>query len=489
MRFKQLFDRRAESGPGTRREGSGGDPGEGGGDTEPSASGGGARLGRRALFGGLGALGVGWAAGRVGREEAVANARFHPDSILGEGEAAKVWYRYAFIGQPVMDAQLLFFLGLAPYGLVDVGEVLDTATRITPGDERSWFEQWLATAERVQGYGEAALARGHALSAASYFYRAGTYHRAALIRYADPSDPRMRTATQAALALHDRALRARGYDSHEVAIPYEDGALHGRIHYASSERAPVLVLHQGLHAWPEDTMWVVDGALARGYHVLTFHGPGQGASLRLHGFPFRPDWEVPVARVLDHVEGDPRLRADRVMLMGLSFGGYLAPRAAAFERRVHALIADPAVLSWADAMLRHFEAMPGLMALHERGPDAFDAAIDAVATVMPDARWYFDDATWKHGVASPHALLDELRRYDNGDGVGRIRCKTLVMEGTAEDASPGEARRFYDALRCEKHWMVFDESTASQVHCQGGNQLHAQARLMDWIDEEVGLDG
>src|SRR5262245_37438904 len=69
--------------------------------------------------------------------------RFHGLSIRGNGEAAAgVWHRMKLVGQPVMDAQLLFFLGAARAGLTDIGEVLDTALRITPGDERSWFESW-----------------------------------------------------------------------------------------------------------------------------------------------------------------------------------------------------------------------------------------------------------------------------------------------------------------------------------------------------------
>jgi len=225
-------------------------------------------------------------------------------------------------------------------------------------------------------------------------------------------------------------------------------------------------------------MWVIDGALQRGYHVLSFHGPGQGASLRLHGHAFRPDWEVPVARVLDFAERDGRLAGGPFILMGLSFGGYLAPRAAAHEPRLHALVANPGVVSWADSMLRHFAAMPGLLELHDAGPSAFD-------TAMPDARWYYDDASWKHGVAHPHELIEELRKYDNRDGIADIRCKTFIMDGTAEDATPGESQRLYDALTAPKHLMRFDASTASQVHCQGGNQLLAQAWLFNWLDEQV----
>ncbi len=445
------------------------------------------RLGRRALFRGAGLVAAGaGAAMALGSSTSAEAARFHGDEMVGRGEAAHVWYRYKFIGQAVMDTQLVFWLGQASSGLTDIGEVLDTATRIRPGDEVSWFEQWLATARRVQGYGDEAAARGHETSAASHFYRAAAYYRAGLMRYANPADPRITEATRTGLALHDRALRLRGYDSRQVEIPYERSLLHGRVHYAPGvDRAPVLVLNQGLHAWPEDTMWVVDGALQRGYHVLSFHGPGQGASLRLHGHAFRPDWEVPVGRVLDFVERDARLDAGRITLMGLSFGGYLAPRAASYDHRLFALVANPGVASWATAMLRHFESMPGLLALHKRGPAAFDKAIDAVATVMPDARWYFDDVTWKHGVSTPHEVIDELRKYDNADGVSRIRCKTLILEGSAEDATPGESQRLFDTLTCPKTVVRFDASTAAQTHCQGGGQLLAQTRLFDWLDEEV----
>jgi len=436
------------------------------------------------VAGGAGALG--YAGGARHTDAAVEAARFHGEDVLGLGAPRRVWYRQKLTGQAVMDNQLIFWLGLAPVGLTDVGEVLDTATRIKPGNERSWFEQWLATAQRVGEYGDRALARGHQISAAAHFYRAGAYYRAGLMRYADRTDPRLFEVTKRALDLHERALQMRGYDTREVSIPYGEGALYGRVTYAPrTDRAPFIVLHQGLHAWPEDTMWVIDGALERGYHVLSFHGPGQGASLRLHGHAYRPDWEVPVGRVLDFAERDPRLDMSRAILMGLSFGGYLAARAAAYEPRVHTLVANPGVVDWGACMMRHFAAIPGLMSLHAQGPAAFDRVIDAVSVTMPDARWYFDDATWKHGVRTPHELIDELRKYQNVKGVSKTRCKTLIMDGSGEDATPGESRRLYDMLRCDKHMMLFDATTASQMHCQGGNQTLARAWMFDWLDEQV----
>jgi hypothetical protein len=36
-----------------------------------------------------------------------------------------------------------------------------------------------------------------------------------------------------------------------------------------------------------------------------------------------------------------------------------------------------------------------------------------------------------------------------------------------------------------KQLLRFDASTASQMHCQGGNQQLARAWLFDWLDEQV----
>ena len=172
--------------------------------------------------------------------------------------------------------------------------------------------------------------------------------------------------------------------------------------------------------------------------------------------------------------------------MGLSFGGYLAPRAAAVDPRIHVLIADPGVLDWSASMLRHFESIPGLMGLQAMSPAAFDRTIELIGTTWPDAAWYFEDATRKHGVQRPHELLADLRRYTDVGHAARVRCKTLLMDGVAEDASPGQARALYAALGGPKHLLEFDAASAAQTHCQAGGTLQARARLFDWLDEDLG---
>jgi 2,6-dihydroxypseudooxynicotine hydrolase len=85
--------------------------------------------------------------------------------------------------------------------------------------------------------------------------------------------------------------------------------------------------------------------LARGMATLAFDGPGQGESeyaLRIRG-----DYEAPVKSVVDWIESRSDLDADRIGLWGVSLGGYYAPRAAAFEKRVKACVALSGPYDWA----------------------------------------------------------------------------------------------------------------------------------------------
>jgi alpha-beta hydrolase superfamily lysophospholipase len=182
-------------------------------------------------------------------------------------------------------------------------------------------------------------------------------------------------------------MKLLGHDSTCVEITYGRTKLHGRIYFSPLARAkaPVLIFHQGMHAWTEETMWVINGAMARGYHVLAFHGPGQGISLRLHRLPFRHDWEVPVKAVFDFADTVARFDMKRATLMGFSFGGALAPRAAAHLHRARALIVNPGILNWGGAMYRHFDRFPGFITLLREHPEAFDRAVQGVTSVWDDA--------------------------------------------------------------------------------------------------------
>ncbi len=404
----------------------------------------------------------------------------------GEG-SERPWYELDIIGEWIMDNQLLWYLSHTGQGMADIGECLDTASRIEADDESSWFAEWLKTADRVRGAAEKSLKGGHELSAGEAYLRAANYYRAALIHYSYREDPRVIETSRSSVACFEKALALLPIPAEPVKIPYEGTTLPGYFFRSpiAAERAPVLIFHQGFDAWPEETRWVWAGAIKRGYHCLLFHGPGQGLALRLQGLAFRPDWEKVITPVVDFALSLPGVDPERIILKGLSFGGALAPRAAAFEKRIKVCIANPGVLNWGEAMYEHFEDYPGVLELLDVSPAAFDAAAEGLTRVWPVAGWWFREAAWKHDAASPADLMMKLREYDNEGVADRIECRVLIMDGTAEDATPGQAEKLYDALSSPKDYMLFTAEDTGLLHCQTGALSVASQRMFDWLDENV----
>jgi hypothetical protein len=115
-------------------------------------------------------------------------------------------------------------------------------------------------------------------------------------------------------------------------------------------RRPLLILNNGsdggmVAAW---TLGVA-AALARGYHALTFYGPGQGLALLEQSLYFRPEWEQVITPVVDWALTWPEVDPERIALLGISQAGYWVPRAVAFESRLAAAVADPGAVDVATA--------------------------------------------------------------------------------------------------------------------------------------------
>jgi hypothetical protein len=96
--------------------------------------------------------------------------------------------------------------------------------------------------------------------------------------------------------------------------------------------------------------------LRRGYNVLCFEGPGQsGACLLDNSLVFRYDYEVPIGAVIDYAVSRPDVDPGRIAAIGYSMGGYFVPRAAAFDKRIAACVADCLLPDAYALPARHFQ--------------------------------------------------------------------------------------------------------------------------------------
>jgi 2,6-dihydroxypseudooxynicotine hydrolase len=227
---------------------------------------------------------------------------------------------------------------------------------VTAGVERweDWCRAWSARAAVHEELGRKSLAEGYKLTAGGHLTRAALcYHFSKFVFVVDYEQ--MKAAHRKAVECKNLALPLIDPPGERVAIPYEGRQLYGNLRKpAGAARPPLVVMCMGLDSTKEE-MEANEGAfLTRGVATLCFDGPGQGEGE--YDFAIRGDYEVAVKAVLDYVGGRGDLDAARVGVWGVSLGGYYAPRAAAFDRRIKACIALSGPFEWVE----YFDKLPEL---------------------------------------------------------------------------------------------------------------------------------
>ncbi|MEI8083907.1 MAG: hypothetical protein WCI74_18875, partial [Actinomycetes bacterium] len=203
----------------------------------------------------------------------------------------------------LLDAQALRAAGAAPYGGADIGEVLATAHLIDGTSLNSWYEQWQATGQRVMTLAREQDAAGNRESARLAYWRAATYLRTSgMMLMGTPTDRRFADS----IASQREAFRAGAalmeHPPQVIQIPFEQTTLPGYFFTVDDNPRPraTVILIGGYDSTAEESYFFnAAAALARGYNVLTFDGPGQGAALVDQGLLMRPDWENVLPPVVD----------------------------------------------------------------------------------------------------------------------------------------------------------------------------------------------
>jgi len=209
--------------------------------------------------------------------------------------------------------------------------------RTTAGLERwdDWLDAWTRTAEVHLALAQEAEAAGRERSAGEAYVRAAVcLHFAKFVWVVDAE--RNRATTQRAVDALYAAHRLLDPGAQRVEAPLDGHAVVGNLRRPTGvARPPLVVLIPGLDSTKEEFFGWENVFLARGMATLSLDGPGQGET----GFALRirPDYEVAVAAILDALEDHDDLDLRRVAAVGVSMGGYYAPRAGAFEPRLKAV--------------------------------------------------------------------------------------------------------------------------------------------------------
>jgi 2,6-dihydroxypseudooxynicotine hydrolase len=215
------------------------------------------------------------------------------------------------------------------------------------------------------------------------------------------------------------------------------------------ERPPLVLLIPGLDSTKEEFYKLENVFLGRGMATLSLDGPGQGEGG--YALPIRHDYEVAVAAMLDALAGRSEIDLGRVGALGVSLGGYHAPRAAAFEPRI--------------------KAVAGISGAYN-----FGALWDHIPEHTRETFTHKSHATSDED-ARERALMLDL------DGVlGRLEAPALFVTGKRDRLIPFESteRQAREAPRGE--FVGLDEGN----HVCANVPYIARPLVADWLREQLG---
>ncbi len=360
------------------------------------------------------------------------------------------------------DAGLNFTLNrLLP--TIPAEELREVASRID--SLASWIYEMRAA-------GEQAEQEGRLVIAARYFHAAEFY-----MKQGDPD--------KGAIYEHSVDLMNRGLPEMakaRVEVPYNSGFLPVIRVAAVGEERDVLLIHSGFDGLVEEMYPMLATFATVGYTVIAFEGPGQGAALRTWGLHMPYDWEKPVSAVLDH------FNITRCTLIGMSLGGYLAPRAAAFEKRIKRVVSWGAMYDFFEVYRRRlgtpkFNVLRKLLDLRLSG--IVDALITRASENEDILKWAVAHGMHVSGTTRPSDFLQWVRTLNLEDSAHLINQDVLLVMG-AEDHLVAPDQLYVQAAamtgaRSIQTVMLTQHDQAAQ-HCQVGNIDLVVTLILGWLE-------
>jgi pimeloyl-ACP methyl ester carboxylesterase len=217
---------------------------------------------------------------------------------------------------------------------VDYNDFVRTTARIDAWEQ--WLAEWSRTADEYEEYALESEQSGRGRTAGEAWLRAAVCrHFGKFVWMLDLA--LFAEATHRSVEAMRRAHRHLDPNAERIEAPLDDDRVVANLRRPlDARRPPLVVLIPGLDSTKEEFFFLEQAYLDRDMATLSVDGPGQGETgLKL---PIRPDFETGVAPLLDVVADRVDLDHDRIGAMGVSLGGYYAPRVAAFEPRIKAVV-------------------------------------------------------------------------------------------------------------------------------------------------------
>ena len=374
------------------------------------------------------------------------------------------WFQY-FPKSFMWSQGFMSAIEMIPYGAAAMGEIDQVGQRLKgrEGDNEAWCDEWSKMAEKMEARARGAAAANHPLTAGTYYLHAWTYYGYGE-RFLHLGEKKI-AVYKKSLECFSEGIKRRYPNIERVEVPYEGKVLPAWFMKApnAKDRAPTVVFFNGLDGTKE--VGVLYGGVelaARGINLLAVDGPGQGEALRLNEIPSRYDYEIAGTAAYECVTARQDVDPRRVAIMGISMGGYYAPRVAAFEKRYAACVAWGGHFDYHASWIRRRKEI-------ESGGTKVSAP-------------YFH-LMWVLGVPDMDAAMAKLKQYNLAGVAEKITCPFLVTHGENDTIVPAAyGQLLYDAVGSKnKTIKIFTADEGGSEHVQGDNRVLGSNYVADWL--------
>ncbi|MDW9025534.1 alpha/beta hydrolase [Legionella pneumophila] len=382
-----------------------------------------------------------------------------------------------------MDFQLIRQLGSSSYKAASVGECLNIANTMKNEDPEEWVRQFERLAEWQKKDGLERMVKNHVISGREQLFKASNSFRAA--EYCSPPSSE-----------HHRKLGLNSADCFCTAISSMDIHFENHSIPYKNINLPCYFISPANDGEKRDTVMIVSGfdgtleeeflmrglaAVERGYNVIHFAGPGQMDVFRKYPDTyFEPDFEQVVKRIINYFEFRQEINMAKLTLMGISFGGYFATRAASHEPRIKVLIANSPILDLHAYMCSFVKMDPCEM------PDSEDFSINDLPSIPnevmpPQLKAQTEHLIRRFGQPTFKATFNYLREFTVGNSLNHIKIPCLALLGSGEGGEPG--KQFAEFCKTTNSAQYeFSDFEGAGSHCQVGNVSYSNAVVYDWLD-------
>lgn len=333
---------------------------------------------------------------------------------------------------------------------------------------RLFLASWKAVADQLAEQAREAEAAGHLRTAGQKWFRSGVYVCQAE-RMLSNSMPERRDFYQQALNAFEKTFELIDPATTRVEVPFEGTTLPAYFTNASTNGvpAPCVIMWNGLDSTKEHMYtsgWPAEMA-ARGISVLQVDCPGSGEALRFQDLKARISTEDWAGACVDYLQTRTDVDASRIGLAGWSLGGYYAPRAAAFEKRLAFAVAWGANHNWGEVQKRR---------LQREGENP-----------VPH---YWEHVLWVWGFDDIDAFITHAEGVHLNGVVEKITCPFLVVHGENDRQIPASyAHQSYDqAVNSSKRTLrIFSADEGATEHVGLDHLSHVGTYVADWIEDTL----